>query len=419
MKKQNNLDKKESGAVLVIVLLITLLLLVAGGAILATTSSFSGEVSDMNSEQQAYFAAESGIQTALNVMRGNVAPNPLVNPTPSNALNKISFRSAVTLATSNNPTDTSTIPRLSRWITYTNDKALIGPNTNLGFKLEIIDPDNTVVTSQPSRLLIRSTGIVLGGASKSLEIILQNSGGANLSAPSPLVLDGPSNGFYFEPGSSNTYLINGYDASDPTAPPLPPIGVTNNSNLGVVNSDYRSDQFVPNPPGSQNVASNLPSWLQNPTNLNSRVQELRTYSQSQGRYFTSSTVSNTMNLGSSANPLITFVDGDLTLSSNGTSNGAGILVVTGELTLSGGFSYSGIILVTGSQGARIRGGGGGTIAGFMVIAPYDPNHLSDGFSSPHYDRSGGGNSNLIYDSSAISNANNVLGSVKVVSVGEK
>jgi hypothetical protein len=55
----------------------------------------------------------------------------------------------------------------------------------------------------------------------------------------------------------------------------------------------------------------------------------------------------------------------------------------------------------------------------MVVAPYDPNNLGAGFTAPHYDRGGGGNSTLVYDSQAISNAVNSIGSKKVVGVAEK
>jgi hypothetical protein len=414
-KVLNKIHNDQRGVALVVVIMVTLLLLVAGIGLLATTSAFSGDVSDANAEQQAYYASEGGVQTALNVLRGNVAPNPLINSTAASPLNKISFRKALTLATSNTNGDTSTTSRLSRWIPYTGNNASIG---NGSFLLEIIDPDNTPLAQEPTRLIVRSTGF-FGGASKRIEAILVNSSIGGLTAPAPLVLVGPNPGVVFDAGSSNSYLINGTDVSNP-ATVLPPIAVTNAGNLSVVNSSPRADQFVPTPPGPANVGmAGLPPWLQNPTNLDSKVQELRSVAQNQSRYFTTATASSNMNLGSDASPTITFVDGDLTLSPSGTSNGAGILVVSGKLTLSGGFSYKGIILVTGSNGARINGGGGGSIEGMMVVAPYNPASLAAGFTAPQYDRGGGGNSMLTYNSQAITNAVTGLGGMQIVGIAEK
>jgi hypothetical protein len=339
------MHKDERGVALVVVIMFSFLLLVAGIGLLASTSAFSGDVSDANSEQQAYYAAEGGLQTALNVLRGNVVPNPLINATATSPLNKITFRNALTLATSNTTGDTSTTSRLSRWIPYSGNTAPVG--TNAGYTIELIDPDNTPLAQEPSRLIVRSTGTV-GGATKRIEMIISNSAGSGLTAPAPLVLVGPNNGFQFDAGMSNTYLINGTDASNPTTV-LPPIAVTNGPNLNTVNSSPRADQFVPTPPGAVNIGmGGLPLWLQSPTNLNTEMVTYYQQAQTDNRYFTTATASSNMNLGSAAAPLITYVDGDLSLSPGGTSNGAGILIVTGKLTLSGGFSYKGVILVTGN-----------------------------------------------------------------------
>jgi len=51
----------------------------------------------------------------------------------------------------------------------------------------------------------------------------------------------------------------------------------------------------------------------------------------------------TLNIGSTANPVINVVQGDYTLS--GGTAGSGILLVTGNLTFSGNPTYDGLILV--------------------------------------------------------------------------
>ena len=112
MKSVKN-RKGEKGAALVMVVMITLLLLAAVGGLLLEVSMNTANVTDATAEQQAYNAAESGIQSSINVLRGNI----LLDPTkPSNdPIKEINFRKAVTSSTSNEDGDTSAVARLSRW----------------------------------------------------------------------------------------------------------------------------------------------------------------------------------------------------------------------------------------------------------------------------------------------------------------
>ncbi|HEX8738032.1 MAG TPA: hypothetical protein VF721_22050, partial [Pyrinomonadaceae bacterium] len=143
-------------------------------------------------EQQAYYAAESGIQSALDVLRGNTeavepissafnqppantggadwawanpldlietrasaAATPVASPSPDPLADKIDFRKAVTLSTSNRSTDTSTSARLSRWLNYNYtptgqsvaDRVTIGtgtytPESGMAYSVTLRDPDN-------------------------------------------------------------------------------------------------------------------------------------------------------------------------------------------------------------------------------------------------------------------------------------
>src|SRR3954469_8127086 len=92
----------ERGAALISMLLISMLLLAAGGALILTTAMSATNSVDSNAETQAYYAAQAGLQSTLNVLRGNVAPSPLFDTSSSTAdANKITFRKAVTASTSN------------------------------------------------------------------------------------------------------------------------------------------------------------------------------------------------------------------------------------------------------------------------------------------------------------------------------
>jgi hypothetical protein len=114
------------------------------------------------------------------------------------------------------------------------------------------------------------------------------------------------------------------------------------------------------------------------------------------------------NFGTDANPQVIVVNGDLTLS--GSTPGSGILLVTGTLTLSGNFSWHGLILVVGKGALVANGGGNGEIDGAVVVAnignadyaanPTDANLLPQ-LGSPSFDWNGGGGNGIHYNSCSL------------------
>jgi hypothetical protein len=222
--------KGEKGAALVMVLMIAFLLLVASAALLLEASMNTANVTDATAEQQAYYAAESGIQSALDVLRGNTTiiqpiaslhepanasggeslawlnplgwiettasaaqstPTPTPTPSPDPLANKIDFRKAVALSTSNKSTDTSTAARLSRWINYNYapsgqtvpDRVTVGtgtynPDSGMAFSVTVTDPDNIGNTVsfntvgrivQPDGTVASSYTITSGGNSATIK----------------------------------------------------------------------------------------------------------------------------------------------------------------------------------------------------------------------------------------------------------
>ena len=149
--------KNEKGAALVMVLMLALLLLTASAGLILEVSMNTANVTDAVAEQQAYNAAESGIQSSLNVLRGNTVPSPLLNTAKpaTDPSNRIDFRKAVLLSTSNISGDTSAEGRLSRWMTYNYtptgvsqaDRITLNsgyqPQNGYAFSVTVTDPDNT------------------------------------------------------------------------------------------------------------------------------------------------------------------------------------------------------------------------------------------------------------------------------------
>src|SRR5215207_9574593 len=90
----NNSRAGERGAALITMMLASVLLLGAGGALIMTTMMSANNSIGSTAEMQAFYVAESGMQSALNVLRGNTKP--LVTDT-----DRMSFRTAVIPSISN------------------------------------------------------------------------------------------------------------------------------------------------------------------------------------------------------------------------------------------------------------------------------------------------------------------------------
>lgn len=267
--------------------------------------------------------------------------------------------------------------------------------------------------AEPYRVVVRSTGYGPRGAKKILEATIQKNFFNGLSAPSPLTMIGKKEGFVFNAGSSQNVTYSGINIISPQEV-VPAIGTTNDDNLSAVYAmlDGRSrkaDVFGP----PENITEELPFWLESATNLNTTIESLKTVAKASGRYYGSG--QSPSNFGNNANATgITFVDGDAEFS----GNGGGILIVTGKLTLRGGVDFNGLIIVTGEGGVDRRGGGNGILRGNTVIAPYNKNNLAAGFLAPKYDISGGGTSEIRYDSSSIANGMTAVSNF-VLGVAEK
>ena len=269
----------------------------------------------------------------------------------------------------------------------------------------------TFTAPQPIRLLIRSTGYGPRGARKVLESVIQKNYFDDLGAPSPLTLIGPPatisplTAFTFDPGTSRPIFYSGKDTQNRIF--LPPIGVTNDPNLAVVNAAIATG-FNGRVFGTvENVTSDLPNWLQSPAKLDRTVRLLRARSQALGRYVGPGDP-DPANFGDyDTGTGITFIDRDVTIQNN--TNAGGILVVTGRITFQGGFNIKGLLVVTGADGFVRTGGGSGHVEGAIVVAPYNAAGLTcvanntTCFLAPQYRISGGGGSDFDYNSNSVAN----------------
>jgi len=169
--RQLTCRQSERGAALILVLFASLLILASALMLVLTTTISTTNAISATDEMQAYYAAEAGLQDALNVLRGNVAPHP-------NDGTKMNFKNAINVGTSNNPS--SGVAQLSRWLVYdypsgAPTRVTLSPNYSptdgIAYAITgISDPDN-------SREVIYSTGGAFNSNSLSTSSSSLNLGG--------------------------------------------------------------------------------------------------------------------------------------------------------------------------------------------------------------------------------------------------
>jgi hypothetical protein len=413
--------RDERGAALITTLLLSALLLAAGGTLILTTAMTGTTAVESTAEMQAYYAAEAGVASVLNVVRGNVESNP--------AGTRASFRNVVC-------TDTQ-----GRWTATSGNAVNVTANGSTRFQVtSIVDPDNTVVDPcsvalyKPNRLVIQVAGFGPRNSRKNMEIVINR---LTLNYSVPAAVNGRNQSGTPSPvsfGESNSTSISGVDAY---GNPSPSVGA-----IAIDSQDLSTTQNVINgchPDGSTcggstpNITPSTASVLTSSTTPNflTSVSATRDFlygtnpgmkamAMRQGRYFTGGAAAMSSAAGLGANlpdGILTFVDGDLVLGP-GNPTGKGTLIVTGDLTLDGNFNFNGVIMVLGAGRVFRSGAGNGNIYGALFIAKFAPTgDNTDLFGAFTFDTSGGGTANIQYNSDWIDRAKSV-GGHNVVGVRE-
>jgi len=257
-----------------------------------------------------------------------------------------------------------------------------------------------VTSPDPRRLLLKSYGFGPQGSEKRLELMV-NKEYFDFESPAGVTIRGADDcsPLSLDTGSSGAKWYSGIDKAG-VEPQRPAFAVTpcdeTEAKAGIIKPDTVVDPEIGLLGDDETTAGTVdtPSFLDTADRARAYLNALQSKAQSLNRYFkpaTSSaiTVSDSLNNGQ-----FTFVDGDCTLLS-----GAGVLVVTGTLTMRGNTDFKGIILVLG-QGVLLRNGGGnGEILGGITIAAFG--RTAGNFTAPTFRTNGGGNSNVQYDSAAL------------------
>jgi hypothetical protein len=239
--------------------------------------------------------------------------------------------------------------------------------------------------------------------------------------PSALALDG--SGVNFNPPNSNNGSISGINGSG--SPPavagcsttspvsVPAIGTSDSTDQATAVSDIPSGRITSYPGstaspsvvdmGSDAGGTNQLSNWSTPAQLNALAAMIAdgadaTYTCSiNGTAQGTATSACSGSYGTDANPQISYVNGDVTV-----NGGAGILVVTGTMTISGSMQFDGLILVIGQGSVQINGGGSGTINGSILVAKTNnsttPFAQLAALGAPTFQWNGGGSAVINYNS---------------------
>ncbi|HKG59775.1 MAG TPA: hypothetical protein VKB05_08360 [Pyrinomonadaceae bacterium] len=202
----------ERGAALVTMLLVSVLLLGAGGALIMTTMMSANNSVGSTAEMQAYYVAESGMQSALNVLRGNTKPL-LVDG------DRISFRTAVIPSISNGGNGGTA--RFAGWLPYndpSNATSLVPVSVGTvtgGYRVTVenMDPNSNIVEFQTSAIIDQGDAgktyqrTFNAGGTKEVTIRYEGQAATTLTPDPntfPLTLDSALGSFVIERPASST-----------------------------------------------------------------------------------------------------------------------------------------------------------------------------------------------------------------------
>ena len=383
--------------------------------------SFIGK--DLNSAgnemlgNQAYYAAESGLDDALNVLRGYRCPldSPDACANLSRVQNQINLEISVTKSSSNLEDDVVDYARLSRWLRYTSlDESgvvVLNPKQHVNHRLSY----RLKLDRAGEDILITSTGFAPLGARRTLRMrlkdifqLIRENQLIDLPALITFMGTNPTG----TSGNSAAHSLKGADCSGGDEKPLlGAIGTSNaqhlwqNSFSGDNTRTFDTKLSVSATTGvvadisTQNVAMHVTGKIPFNNSASKARELIAELTKVADTVINPGEALPSGSLGATSTPKIVVAKDNLTL--NG--SGAGILIVTGELTLSGNFSYDGLILVLGAGRVIRNGGGNGTIRGGILVGAYSAN--SPTFDRPSsFETNGGRNSLTQYCSDSIKKA---------------
>jgi hypothetical protein len=390
----------EKGMVLVLGLLLVSVLSLVGTTAVMTSSTDIKINSNYNSGAQAFYIAEAGIERArarlttegstlsqlLNARKGS--NNQLTDSTFNSTFMARFFNSANrTFVTDDSPYIAQTSFGGGTYRVYlTNDANEPGGVTSM--------------TDTNSLVTLTSFG---QGPNNSLAVVQAVVKKLTLpTLPGGIVLPGP--GISFQGGLSTNSSFDGKSASV--------IALTSDAARNSVTSNLtaptnRLSQYgCDHSPCINNVAATIDPTLNSVSGLEGLYRELMSVANTvtgttTGATATTTTLTNTQ-LGTDNDRRIVVVNGNAIID-NIWNDGAGILVVTGQLTLRNNSDYRGLILCIGQGSVVADGWNNGSIKGVLLVAKTRDasNNLLTTLGNPTYNLSNDFQTDVRYSASEV------------------
>src|SRR6266566_4580763 len=355
----------ERGVALVIALLVLLLITAVGMGMILMSNTETNVSANFRDEQTAYFAAKAGIEEVRDRLRAGATDSLLLPTTlgntlagaPSGILYVINPLGGETvapwlLAGSNYPDNqiakelscAGTAPTGTWWVPTVPTASTSYGAANANY-MPVYELTSLAVTSGGSRRMMQYE-------------VAQN---AFPTIPGAFVFDGSNPSF--NPPNSNAFnvigadlnlhagnAINGVTCPAPANQPAlgsfddPAVSTLTSAVQGPPNRSNQYTSAAPYPafPAISNTYSTLSTDSVNLTTVDGLTTFANMITTAAGpNVYPNGTVPT--HLGTPGSPVVNVVNGDLTIG----GSGAGVLLVTGQLTLNGDFSWNGLILVIG------------------------------------------------------------------------
>ncbi|MCZ6621127.1 MAG: pilus assembly PilX N-terminal domain-containing protein [Deltaproteobacteria bacterium] len=396
----------ETGLVLAVALVILVVLGVMGSAAVIMTRGDLKISGNYKNSETAFYVAEAGIEHAREVLRAMNAASVDKNSL-SDELASVTGSNGVL---DGNVSGSDDVPLINAVPLGNDSYTVYLTNDSVDGSLNQTDSNKTVVLTSVA------TGPL--GSQATIESTVKT---FDLFRP-PGAITLLGNGATFTGNKSGSKNMHGDDQCG-TEPPKPVVAISHLADVAGVKSAINSSKpetyhtkdsggnpvtAVTNPddiakviPQStvDSITSTYGTNLLDAVDLNDFVTDVKQLADTVAPGGTAAT---DVYVGAPGDTRVVVVDGDFSLN----ANGAGILVVTGELTLQGNINYDGLILVFGTGSIKRAGGGENIIRGGIIVADTRgpdgiPGTSDDALGPPMMDTSGGGESIIIYCSKVI------------------
>lgn len=385
----------EKGMVLVVAIMLIAVLLLIGATSVFVSNSDLKMSGNYRTGAQAFYIADAGVERARDQLRADIAAN------------TVSQLLAARAGADNALADSSSISNFYSGESFTSDDVpyIAGTSFGAGTYRVYLTNDSTdgITSTTDTNKTVTLTSFAQGAGNSFVVVQAVVQKPSVPPFPGAIVLPGPN--VVFHGGNSNASSVEGGPESAVSLTSAD-AEATVEANLISINriKNYTCDAGKGEPCINNEPAQFSPQL----TTVNGIETLSSLFKSSADSVITGGTGADSYSLseaqvGTATNRKIVYVEGNATL---GPVNGAGILVVTGQLILNGNFNYNGVIICIGQGNLLRNGGGNGTITGAVYVAQTrdTSNAVLTTLGVPTYNTNGGGNTDIIYDPNAIDNA---------------